>query len=195
MKTETIVYDKDQARELWRAYRTHKHYSTPIDQEIAAVYQQLARGRTVIRAIASIVAAGTYIGGAYNGLPKLAIARADAKEVFWRPADGGGVFSVDAWRRENQAQSRRVEIARGQWPGMVGRFSNATALLPPIPIQHRPKRGLENYHVLWEAEWRPTPPGDPMLLRRIGKSDAWLVVAAWDLTEVERAVLVTRLNA
>lgn len=37
-------------------------------------------------------------------------------------------------------------------------------------------------------------PKDPYLLRRIGKGDMWLVVAAWDLTEVERAALATRLN-
>jgi hypothetical protein len=28
-----------------------------------------------------------------------------------------------------------------------------------------------------------------MLLRRIGKTNLWVVVAGWDLTEVERAVL------
>jgi hypothetical protein len=32
-----------------------------------------------------------------------------------------------------------------------------------------------------------------MLLRRIGRADLWLVVAGWDLTEVERAALSTRL--
>ena len=61
-----------------------------------------------------------------------------------------------------------------------------------MPIHLRPKRGLANYHVLWEAEWTPSPPRDPFLLRRIGKADLWLVVAQWDLTEVERAALATR---
>ena len=63
-----------------------------------------------------------------------------------------------------------------------------------IPLQLRPKRGLENYHVLCEAEWTgKAPPDDPMLLRRIGRADLWLVVAGWDLTAVEKAALATRL--
>jgi hypothetical protein len=66
-------------------------------------------------------------------------------------------------------------------------------MLPFIPGHLRPKRALQSYHVLWEAEWTPVPPGDPYLLRRIGNSDAWLVVGAWDLTEVEKVVLSTRL--
>jgi len=36
-------------------------------------------------------------------------------------------------------------------------------------------------------------PRDPMLLRRLG-GDLWLVVAHWDLTEVERAAMATRVN-
>ena len=66
-------------------------------------------------------------------------------------------------------------------------------MVPLIPLPLRPKRGLENYHVLWEAEWTGKVPFDPMLLRRIGRADLWLVVAGWDLTEVERAALATRL--
>ncbi len=70
--------------------------------------------------------------------------------------------------------------------------SRHKAMMPTVPIHLRPKRGLQNYHVLWEAEWEPVPPRDPYLLRRIGKADLWLVVAHWDLTEVERAALATR---
>jgi hypothetical protein len=68
------------------------------------------------------------------------------------------------------------------------------AQVPLIPIHMRPRRGIENYHVLWEAEWSKRYPVDPFLLRRFGE-DAWLVVAAWDLTEVERAVMSARLSA
>jgi len=35
---------------------------------------------------------------------------------------------------------------------------------------------------------------DPYLLRRFG-GDAWLVVAAWDLTDVERAVMSQRVRS
>jgi hypothetical protein len=70
--------------------------------------------------------------------------------------------------------------------------SDHEAMVPMIPAHLKPRRGLANYHILWEAEWERVPPRDPYLLRRIGKADLWLVVAHWDLTEVERAALSTR---
>ena len=70
-------------------------------------------------------------------------------------------------------------------------WGDVKTMVPTVPIHLRPKRGLANYHVLWEAEWARIPPIDPMLLRRIGKADMWL--AAWD-PEVERAALAGRMN-
>jgi len=67
--------------------------------------------------------------------------------------------------------------------------------VPLIPVHLRPKRGLANYHILWEAEWRRLPPVDPLLIRRLGKGDLWVVVAAWDLTEVERAAIAARMSS
>lgn len=194
MQTETIAFDRDEARELWRSYKKHKHYSTPVDEEIATIYKQIAQGRTVIRALASIAKAGMHSGGPYHNLPKLAIGRADQPKVFWRPSFQGGAFQADSWR-SNQSASKRIVVPSGMWPGIGTNWPNGEALTPTVPLHLRPKRALENYHVLWEAEWKRIPPGDPYLLRRIGKSDAWLVVAAWDLTPVERAALATRLNA
>jgi len=65
--------------------------------------------------------------------------------------------------------------------------------VPLIPVHLRPRKAIDKYHVLWEADWNQYPV-DPYLLRRFG-ADAWLVVAAWDLTPVERAVMSSKLNA
>lgn len=195
MQTTPIKFERNEARELWRKYREHKHYSAPLDEEIARIYQRIAQGRTVIRALASIVAAGMHTGGPYHNLPKLAICRASADRVFWRPDMLGGRFNTQAWQRSNAAQRNFVSIPRGMWPGIDGRWPNGEAKVPQIPLHLRPKRGLANYHILWEAEWKSIPPCDPLLLRRIGEGDAWLLVAAWDLTDVEKAVLATRMNA
>ena len=152
----------------------------------------LAQGRLVIRAIESIKVAGLND----EGMPKLAIARADAGSCFFRPARGGGLFTINDRfsRRSNEALGQTFEIPDGSWPTAITRRWNYEAILPIIPIHLRPKRGLQNYHVLWEAEWHRRVPVDPMLLRRIGKADMWLVVAAWELTEVERAALDHRIN-
>jgi hypothetical protein len=73
------------------------------------------------------------------------------------------------------------------------RSSRAVALVPTPPLHLRPRRGLQNYHVLFEAQWSKAPPDDPVLLRRIGKGDLWLVCASWNLTPIEKAALATRL--
>lgn len=190
METQVIKFDKAEARALWRKYCEHKHYSAPIDEEIARIYQTIAQGRTVIRAFASVVAAGLHINGVYHGLPKLAIARADMESVDWRPTRNTASFRTGDGR-SNAARSHHLDF---RWPGLSSNSQWGSAKLPAIPLHLRPKRGLPNYHVLWEAEWQRQPPGDPLLLRRIGLADAWLVVAAWGLTEVERAALSTRMN-
>jgi hypothetical protein len=57
-----------------------------------------------------------------------------------------------------------------------------------IPLQHRPDGKLSDHHVLFEAEWRRLPAADPMLLKRID-GPLFVVLAAWDLTPLEQAVL------
>lgn len=192
MQTQTIELDRAHARELWRTYRKHQHYEKPIDAEIRRAYQLLAQGRLVIKALESIKVAGVNEAG----FPKLAIARADAKHVFCTyHQDGRLAFEEERW---SCPKGRRVAFGEGAFPTFQGRSNryetrNGQAIAPIIPLELRPKRGLANYHVLWEAEWTKLPPFDPYLLRRIGKADLWLVVAAWDLTEVERAALSTRI--
>ncbi len=96
---------------------------------------------------------------------------------------------------------RRIGPEPFEWP--KSQFAGAIvtsyrgdyrAIMPLIPAHLRPRQALENYHVLWEAEWSRVVPRDPFLLRRLGKGDLWLVVAAWDLTEVERAALQSRVS-
>lgn len=184
MKVEKIIVDKDRARELYQEYKKHQHYSEPIDQEIQRTYKVLAQGRTVVQAIKSIEVAG--LGP--DRMPLLAIARADSKRCIWRTHNGHGYFySDDQWSR---ARARKFRAA---FAGMTYQHPDGQAVVPLVPVHLRPKRGLENYHILWEADWKAIPK-DPYLLRRIG-GDMWLVVAAWDLTEVERAAMAHRLSA
>jgi len=193
METQKIIVDRAEAKELYRKYKTHQHYQQPMDWEIQRAYQLIAQGRVIINAVQSIISAGLND----EGLPKLAIVRADQPACFWRPSiAGGGEFRSDnSGYRHNEHYSRRLRIADGTWPDQQRDRWHYRAQAPIIPIHLRPKRALENYHVLFEAEWRPAPPVDPILLRRIGKSDLWTVCAAWELTPIEQAVLASRINA
>jgi hypothetical protein len=192
METQNIVVDREEARALYRKYREHQHWSEPIDDEIRRTYQLIAQGRVIIRALDSIVKAGV---GA-DGYPKLAIVRADAARCWYSwSGDGSGRFAVDRWTRHNQTR-QYIDLPAGSFATpRTDRpdWSRAQAITPLVPIHLRPKRGLANYHILFEAVWHAAPPLDPMLLRRIGRGDLWVVVAAWDLTEVERAALAARL--
>lgn len=193
MQTNRIELDREKARELWRAYKTHRHYDKPMDDEIRRAYQLLAQGRLVIQALESIKAAGLN----EQGLPKLAIGRADAEgeDCVLSLNGGGGGYMTTTGRFWPQARCRRtINFPDGTFPRVGRGFGpRARAIVPIIPAHLRPKRGLANYHILWEAEWEKIPPRDPYLLRRIGKADLWLVVAMWDLTDVEQAVLAGRI--
>jgi hypothetical protein len=63
-----------------------------------------------------------------------------------------------------------------------------------VPWSLRPRGGLERYHVLFEVErWAkaPLPPGDPALLRHL-RGDLYVVLGTWDLTALERAIILER---
>jgi hypothetical protein len=199
METQKINVSRHEAADLYRKYKEHAAYSEPIDWEVQRTYDLLRKGKVIIRAIESIKQAG--LNRAF--LPKLALTPANAKhchlmrykdgQLSMSPNDG---FSRARKHNLNFRENTFVFPAESfpmGWDGKHRLFrSDHKAMVPTIPVHLRPRRGLENYHILWEAEWEPVPPRDPYLLRRIGKADLWLVVAHWDLTEVERAALSTR---
>ena len=174
-----------------RTATTKARRSPPADREIERIYKQISLGRKVIKALASIAAAGVN----EKDLPKLAIMRADQAKCFLRISPSGeAIMSNDGNYYGRKRSDLRFRLPERTFPGRsYAQRQDFEALVPMIPPEHRPARGLANYHILFEAEWTRTPPIDPILLRRLGKGDVWLVCAAWDLTEVERAVLAGRL--
>jgi len=195
MQTEKIIMDRDEAATLYREYRKSRSYETKIDAEVKRTYRAISQGKVVIKALESIANAGLK----EDGFPKLAICRATATHcevaMEWH---GGATFYVAGrsgrgWRA-SQAKANRIALHADAFPRIKRERREAVAAVPPPPLHLRPKDDdLGKYHILWEAEWSPIPPRDPMLLRRIGDADLWVVVAHWDLTEVERAALSTRI--
>ena len=187
MNVETLTVDRETAHQMWKKYQTHRHNQSKIDADIERIYKVIAEGKVVINALASIVGAGLNA----EKLPKLAIARADARTVFLNASSDGSATMASDMRyvTGRTAKNRFSAFQRGAFPGINTSKWDCRALVPHIPPDIRPKRGLQNYHVLWEVEvWEMVPPVDPMLLRRMGE-DIWLVCGAWDLTPVERAVM------
>ena len=179
MNTARIEIDRTQAATLYRQYKEHRSQFTKTDVEIERIYRQIARGSKVIMAFESIRQTGLDA----QGRPRLAIIRADAQQCYFSAGPDRVFFSMDRFTVRYNSK-RRIEVP---WPGMAWKPNGGLARIPLIPVFHRPAASLERYHILWEADWVGVPV-DPMLLRRVGR-DAWLVMAAWDLTAVERAVL------
>ncbi|HMF69694.1 MAG TPA: hypothetical protein VK602_19035 [Phyllobacterium sp.] len=194
METAQIEIERWEAHKLWRKYREHRAWSTPIDHEIERVYSAIAKGKVVIKALESIAKAGV----GEDGFPKLAISRADQTRcVLTMYHNGGARMAHDNWIGGNTAKGLYCDFPEQTFTAAAFRnrkHDRAEAIVPHIPPDIRPARGLANYHILFEAIWSKVPPYDPMLLRRIGKGDLWLVVGAWDLTEVERAAMASRIG-
>lgn len=185
--------DQAEASRLYKQYRDHRHSATPLDDDIRRIYREISKGKVVIRALESIRAAGLGV----DRLPRLAIVRADAPSVFMSTnANGSAAMAMDRGIlfSSRVAASKRFRFDPGTFPGIASDRFRHQAATPHIPPHLRPRTALDNYHILFEAEWSMIPPVDPYLLRRIGESDAWLVLGAWDLTDVERAAMAQRIR-
>jgi hypothetical protein len=171
------------------------------DAAILQAYRAAKRGLPIIS-----LSRAFDIGGFHdNGLPKLAIVRADAKKVWVDASDRSQqgarlVFADREWSRTRGAlvgaHTVTVDTSVSRQVGTsASRRWRASTIVPLIPPRHRPKRGrIGNFHILWEVdEWTPAPPKDPALLRHI-RGDLWSVLAVWDLTDLERLVLSQRRN-
>jgi hypothetical protein len=191
----TIDMPRTDAAALLREYEERWRDEQQIqDRRIAAGYRALARGESVIELSKTVAAGGMFP----NGLPKIAIARADSKLCSVTFDGNDAIFDRalhDRWWSERPNRGAlvnedtvRVPFPRG--PYVAGRKSAGRTMVPIIPPRHRPRLSrLRRFHILWEVEeWEVVPPRDPALLRWIG-GDLWAVLATWDLTDLERAVL------
>lgn len=193
MNVSKIEMNKAEAKDAFGHYRNLPAAArTAEDDAIMRGYKALASGAAII----DITKAFGDTGVDEKGRPKLAIARADA---YW------GYFN---WEEVNVARFRSCYEKEPGWRVPITKHGMTTirsmkspenrhsahgrALVPLIPPQHRPKFKLSGYHILWEAEWQNVPPVDPFLLRHLGGA-LYVVLAQWDLTEVEQSVLAGRL--
>jgi hypothetical protein len=153
-------------------------------------YKAIARGQKVLDLHQAMRSAGLQPGT----FPKLAICRADAKKCsVYLMHDGGARFAADKdarWVYDREKKS----VVRLPADTFERRQTSAVgeALVPIIPPHLRPKSDISNYHIIWDAVWTKAAPVDPLLVRHL-EGSLYAIVAAWDLTPLERAVLMGRL--
>ena len=205
MNVHPITMPKDKARAAFEEYRTAvRQRHDDEDQAIMQGYKALAAGNQVINL--ELVFQDTPLRD--DLLPQLAICKANETKCYVQPRDGSMVFywgnAVDhRWRGMNHAATRSIftlehpdavngyKMPRNRELPQWQRRNDFFTMVPNVPPRFRPARGLGNLYILWEPETLepvPRPPGDPMLLRRLGGM-LFAVLAVWDLTPLEQAVL------
>ncbi len=207
MNVSTISMSKADAQKAFHEYQAavradrlnvRKVWKTE-DVALMQAYKHLARGTAVLDLQAAMTQGGSKLfDGCPVPLPCLAIVNSDAPMCFLAlQRDGGARFSSTRW---GKSRRHSVPFPAGTFPvvpASVNFWSVAerSTMTPIIPPHLRPKHSLANYRTLWEVEaWTPEPPKDPMLLKPLGGM-LYAVLATWDLTEMERAVLRGRVPA
>jgi hypothetical protein len=186
------VSEEEATAKLAEYQQAIRHERSAEDEAIAQAYRAAKRGLQVVQ-LSQAIAMGEFFD---SGLPRIAIVRADATEchVHWT---GDDLIYTDGpgWPRGTALVGRhtvRVPMRDVAIPA-VRQWRRGQAPVPLIPPKHRPKRyRLHRCHILWEVDaWNMVPARDPALLRHI-RGDLWAVLAVWDLTELERAILGQR---
>jgi hypothetical protein len=187
MNLQTIEMAAHEARARYLEYRDYG--TTEEDAAIARGYREVAKGTKVIQLRDAIT-----IGGVDKwGRPKIAIMQADQRWCYLaRETNGRVAFACETWPRSDRVN--------GVWRFPAGTLPTSDhwtnwahrAMVPLVPPRHRPRHHLRNYAVLWEVDkWvkhTARPPRDPALLKHLG-GDLYALLAVWDLTDLERAVI------
>jgi len=201
MKVEELSLAKEEAEKAFNELKglfkkNAEVHRRALYTDLRRVYGHMSHGKKIIDVEASMKKAGVNL----KGEPNLAIVRADAITCYLsRNSDGSAVFS---WKdfNWNIGTPRKSYGEFGMPPGSYGELWNNLSwrqrklkapvpLIPPYILIEEVKYSLKNYFILWEVEeWTPEPPKDPILLKKLTPC-LYGVLATWNLTELERAVL------
>lgn len=197
MNVATIEMDAEQAAAKYKEYlegskkQKSKEYSAA-----RRAYRALSKGLKVIDIYAAFEKTGIKTD---SSGPKLAIVRADAKEViFVKSRDGGGRFCIPNSRAWNQPESvSDVVIPNGTFPNWEMmpnstwqvKDEQITTNVPFVPAHIAVPSKLENYYILFEVNaWkRRQRVRDPYLLQRLN-DNTFVVLAEWDVSPVEAII-------
>ena len=213
MDIDKIQMPKEKAKEEWKAYNQiiKKKHNKYLEDMKKCMYQ-LSQGRALIDINKEMEKAGL----TKNYEPKLAIGRADWKETFFHKKDSGRGFFAGASRDWYVKSDGDVDLPPetfAQWlrgqkqvdlkDGRVGKVDNPSewaipkaqikTKVPIIPAQLMPEGKLSEYYILWEVEkWEELPKqDDPLLLKRITEN-LFVILSAWDVTELEQSIISGR---
>lgn len=177
------------------------------DETLMESYRAMAQGQRIVNVASVLHAAGLN----KEKLPNLALAGADWEHchLHWGYRDRFE-FSREKWGAGARGYGTGMKYLHGATGFPLHTFGAtlqnqewrkgqnlptlpARALVPSIPVHLRPAGDLSSYHILFEAEWTATPPVDPILLKHV-HGYMYVVLAQWNLTDIERSVLEGRIT-
>jgi hypothetical protein len=218
MEVEQLAISKKKAEEEYLTYKEELRLSkTQFNEDMKVIYAHMRHGGKVIDVWESMKLAGLN----KDGDPKLAIVRADSPKVRFARRIGNRYITINGqsnykdivneggtffFQKKNGRWSpyweSDIKIPTGffpEWPKKedgqyIGRqVETVTPIIPARLMNPLRSHKLENYHILWEVdEWKLVPPKDPMLLKKV-TPNMFLILAHWDLSPLERAVIRGRI--
>jgi hypothetical protein len=188
MNVNTITIGRNEALQKLAAYRgLNAIQKTVEDQRLESLYKAVANGARVLNLVEAFRASGLN----ELGQPKLAIAVASWRTVYFSPGSNRFRGVSDFWRQESTTPTAKFYEIKLPSDTFAGHRDHnmLSSPVPHIPPNIRPRIALSNFHILFEVEkWSVEYPVDPFLLRHIS-GDLYVVVAEWELTELEASLL------
>lgn len=190
-----LTADQDEAQQMRDLY-SEVPKLTKKEKNLLALYDAIASGDKVV-VLDKILKDGGMFGESRSGwgavgAPTIAIAPVGAEKVSWvaRQTNRSSMSTAGKARFVSWVgPTRHIIERRGD---VHARWMSGETSVPTIPPQHRDKVEKGDL-ILWEATWRNTEirvdrHPDPAILRKVSDG-LYRVVAAWDLTAVEAAML------
>ncbi len=211
MEIQKIQMPKEKAKAEWRLYNDliKKRHDKYLEEMKKCMYE-LSKGKELI----DINKVMEKVGVSKNYEPKLAIAKAEWKEVYFSKKDSGrGFFSNNKgeWYQKSNGDIDLPPETFTQWlrvkenikmkDGSVRQADSTWNIqnpkiktkVPIIPGHLIPEGSLKNHYILWEVDkWEDLPKkDDPILLKRITEN-LFVILSAWDVTELEQSIISGR---
>lgn len=189
MDLQATTIDEETARVKFREYRDEvRRTHDAEDAQIMSGYREVVRGHQLISLTATLRAGGRDA----NGLPNLAVCRADAKKCWLEDCTFGGAVTFTTKRqRDGRAANNERDVRRfpfgtlPDWPLTEGKGGADTvieypgkpqtwnrshyshsprylAIVPTVPPALRPARSLGSYDILWEVDQWALDPTPPV---------------------------------
>lgn len=186
MNVKTISMERTEANRAWREYRlAMRDHKLKYLRDTEKALSFLRRGKKILD-ITQVFQAPPLTD---DWLPAIAIAPAWVeKVVFWQCGHHNyGRIAPSRWSVYSFQINNLPATSK---PGEEYQERQCETVVPTIPPQYLPAGNLKKgkYYIFWEVEDWKAVPKDPILLKRLSKN-LFAVLAVWDLTELEQAVL------